>query len=264
MPATDERVLCWSARGLLPAPGAPPGPLLAADSWLVADGSARALDAHWDRFGGWCAALGIASDLAGFRAAVTAALPRGHGRWFPRVEAVARAESAPVRAVDMRELRLRLRPAPAPAATARVLVGEPGDPRDRPHWKGPDLERLIGLRAQAIAGGADELLLRDDDGRLLEGALSSLLWWEDDALCTTPADRTFPGVTRALLLELAGRRGIRVRTRSPWPDELQDRETWLTSALHGIRVVEGWGPAQRAADWRGELDALARPLDGWR
>ena len=261
MTATDDTVLRWCEDGLVPAPDTPAGALLAADSWLVAGGAARALDAHWERFGGWCAQLGIASDFAGFRAAVTAALPRARGRWFPRVEAVARASSAPVPAVDAPELRLRLRPAPAPTRTARVLLGEPGDPRARPHWKGPDLERLIGLRAEAVAGGADELLLRDDDGRLLEGALSSLLWWEGDALCTTPADRTFPGVTRALLLELARRRGVRVQTRSPSPDELRHSETWLTSALHGIRVVEGWGPASRAADWQAALDALARPLD---
>jgi branched-subunit amino acid aminotransferase/4-amino-4-deoxychorismate lyase len=259
--ATDDSVLRWCEDGLVPAAGADAGALLAADSWLVAGGAVRALDAHWERFGGWCTELGISSDFAGFRAAVTAALPRGRERWFPRVEAVARASSAPVDAVDVPELRLRLRPAPAPAATARVLLAEPGDPRTRPRWKGPDLERLIGLRAHAIARGADELLLRDAGGRLLEGALSSLLWWEDDVLCTTPADRTFPGVTRALLLDLAGRRGVRVRTRSPAPDELRHRETWLTSALHGIRLVEGWGPPSRAADWQAALGALARPLD---
>ena len=81
-----------------------------------------------------------------------------------------------------------------------MLVGPPGDPRTRPRRKGPDLALLASLRAQAREHGADELLLCDGDGALLEGALSSLLWWEDDALCTTPDEHALPGVTRALLL----------------------------------------------------------------
>ena len=31
-----------------------------------------------------------------------------------------------------------------------------------------------------------------------------------------------------------------MRFRAPQPAELDGRETWLTSALHGIRVVAGW------------------------
>jgi len=110
-----------------------------------------------------------------------------------------------------------------------VIVAPPGDPRIRPRWKGPDLETLIALRAQAVAAGADELLLCDNEGRLLEGALSSLLWWESDTLCTTPAERTLPGITRALLLGIAAERGVAIRLRSPLPAELVSRETWLTS-----------------------------------
>jgi branched-subunit amino acid aminotransferase/4-amino-4-deoxychorismate lyase len=248
-PSDRETVLRWSENELRDAADEPPAALLAADSWLVADGAVRALDAHWARFGGWCAELGVAIDeLARFRASSIAALPRGHGRWFPRVEVVGGSPPA---------LRLRLRPAPPAATVARVLVAPPGDPRTRPRWKGPDLECLIALRAQA---GADELLLCHDDGRLLEGALSSLLWWEGDVLCTTPDERTLPGVTRALLLAAARRAGVELRVRSPRPEELAGCETWLTSALHGIRAVEGWGPAVRAAPWRAELERSARPL----
>ena len=42
--------------------------------------------------------------------------------------------------------------------------------------------------------------------RLLEGAYSSLLWWEDDTLCVVADTRRCSvGVTRALLLDLAAR-----------------------------------------------------------
>jgi branched-subunit amino acid aminotransferase/4-amino-4-deoxychorismate lyase len=143
-----------------------------------------------------------------------------------------------------------------------VLVGPPGDPRRLPCRKGPDLPLLLALRERARAAGADELLLCDEAGALREGALSSLLWWEDDVLCTTPGEHTLPGITRALVLDLARRDGIAVRVRSPSPQELAGREVWLTSALHGIRVVSAWlqpaqaaGAAQRAATWRAALEA---------
>jgi len=52
-----------------------------------------------------------------------------------------------------------------------------------------------------------------------------------------------------------------VRVRAPQPAELAGREAWLTSALHGIRVVSAWvaprieaGAGERAPAWREELD----------
>jgi branched-subunit amino acid aminotransferase/4-amino-4-deoxychorismate lyase len=254
--AGADTLLRWSGRGLLACDGEPPAALLAADSWLVEDGAVRGLDAHWARFGGCCRELGVAqASLRRFAAEATAALPR-EGRWFPRVEVV-----------EGEHLQLRLRAARPSLGEARVIVGAPGDPRTRPAWKGPDVELLLGLRAQAVAGGADELVLCDGDGRLVEGVFDSLLWWEGDALCTTPADRTLPGVTRRLVLEIARERGHDVRERSPLPGELAGCESWLANALHGIRVVTAWdgvpaASAPRAAGWRDALARTARPLPG--
>jgi len=253
--AGADTILRWSAHGLRPIAGEPAATLLAADSWLVEDGAVRGLDAHWERFGGWCRALGVtAAALEAFAAEVTAALPRA-GRWFPRIEVV-----------EGEHLQLRLRPARPAGREAQVIVGAPGDPRTRPTWKGPDVALLHELRSLATAVGADELVLCDADGRLVEGVFDSLLWWEDDVLCTTPADRTLPGVTRRLLLEIARERAIAVRERSPLPGEIAGRESWLTNALHGIRVVTAWdgvpaAPAPRAADWRDALARTAAPLE---
>ena len=249
---TLDTLLRWTGGELAPAAGEPPGALLAADSWLVDEGYERAAAAHWARFAGSCLQLGVQrAQLRGFELAAREALP-WEGRWFPRVELTA----------DGLALRLRRAPAPVDGSDrARVLVGARGDPRAHPRRKGPDLELLAGLRAQAREHGADELLLRDADGRLLEGALSSLLWWEDDALCTTPDEHALPGVTRGLVLDIARARGVEVRMRAPLPEELAGAEVWLTSALHGIRVVSAWlsprlqaGAGERAASWREELD----------
>jgi len=250
----SDVVLRWSGHGLQAHDADPGAALLAADSWLVEEGTVRGIDRHWRRFGGWCGELGLQDeDVERFAHAVSAALPRA-GRWFPRVEVL-----------DGGHLQLRLRAARPAAREAQVIVGAPGDPRAKPTWKGPDIALLGELRSLATAVGADELVLCDDDGRLVEGVYDSLLWWEDDALCTTPSDRTLPGVTRALLLDIASERGHAVRERSPLPEELAGRETWLTNALHGIRAVTAWSgalaaPAARADEWRAALQRTAAPL----
>jgi branched-subunit amino acid aminotransferase/4-amino-4-deoxychorismate lyase len=228
--------------------------LLAADSWLVDDGRVRAVERHWARFGATCREHGVAADaLAAFRAEVARAVPV-EGRWFPRVEL--RADG---------ELALVLRPAPAREPTVVAWVADVADPRRAPRQKGPDIERLAALRERAAAHGAGEAVLSDADGRLLEGAFTSLLWWEGETLCVVPDDApVFPGVTRGLLVELAREQGTPVAQRRPAPRELAGRETWLVSALHGIRAVTRWaaggpaaGAAPRAVSWQRLLDSFA-------
>ena len=155
-----------------------------------------------------------------------------------------------------------VRPAPAREPTVVAWIADVPDPRRSPRRKGPDLERLAALRERAAAHGAGEAVLADAGGRLLEGAYTSLLWWEGETLCAVPDEAPIlPGVTRGLLLELAAERGTPVALRRPGPDELAGRETWLVSALHGIRAVTRWAPggppagaAERAETWQRLLD----------
>jgi branched-subunit amino acid aminotransferase/4-amino-4-deoxychorismate lyase len=226
--------------------------LLAADSWLVEDGRVRAVDRHWARFDATCRQHGVEPEaLAALRAEAERAIPV-RGRWFPRVELHADGE-----------LAVRVRPAPAREPTVVAWVADVADPRREPRRKGPDLERLAALRDRAAAHGAGEALLADGDGRLLEGAFTSLLWWEGDTLCAVPDDAPIlPGVTRALLLELAHDRGTPVAQRRPAPPELAGHETWLVSALHGIRVVSGWANGGPAAGAGPRADGWQRLLDG--
>jgi len=226
--------------------------LLAADSWLVADGRACAVERHWARFSATCREQGVAPDaLAAFRAEVEGALP-ARGRWFPRIEL--RADG---------ELAVELRPAPPREPTVVAWVADVPDPRVAPRRKGPDLERLGALRERAAAHGAGEAVIADADGRLLEGAYTSLLWWEGETLCAVPDDAPIlPGITRALLLELASDRRTPVMLRRPAPRELADRETWLVSALHGIRVVTAWANGGPPAGGAPHADGWQRLLDG--
>jgi branched-subunit amino acid aminotransferase/4-amino-4-deoxychorismate lyase len=225
--------------------------LLAADSWLVDDGRVRAVDRHWARFAATCREHGVESEaLAAFRDEVERALPAA-GRWFPRVEL--RSDG---------ELAVQVRPAPPREPTVVAWIADVPDPRRAPRQKGPDLERLAALRERAAAHGAGEAVLCDADGRLLEGAFTSLLWWEQETLWAVPDDAPIlRGITRALLIEIARERDVAVAQRRPAPRELDGRETWLVSALHGIRAVTRWanggpraGDAPRAGAWQALLD----------
>jgi branched-subunit amino acid aminotransferase/4-amino-4-deoxychorismate lyase len=163
-----------------------------------------------------------------------------------------------------------VRPAPPREPTVVAWIADVPDPRRAPRRKGPDLERLAALRARAAANGAGEAVLADADGRLLEGAFTSLLWWEGETLWAVPDDAPIlPGVTRALLIELARGRDTPVAQRRPAPHELACRETWLVSALHGVRAVTRWGDdgpvagdAPREATWQRLLDDLATNQTG--
>jgi branched-subunit amino acid aminotransferase/4-amino-4-deoxychorismate lyase len=240
-------------------PAAPAGTgaadVAVAESFLVDDGRVRGLDRHARRFERGCVEAGVRPERS--LAAVAAELPRS-GRWFPRVD---------VSAGGTVEVALRAAPAREPSVVAWVF--DAADPRRAPRRKGPDLARLGALRAQAARHGAGEALLRDGDGRLLEGAYTSLLWWQGDALWAVPDDAPIlDGVTRRLLLELAAAEGVEVRYRAPLAAELDGGEVWLTSALHGIRAVVPSdapgclraGPAPRAEAWQVRLEALAQPI----
>jgi branched-subunit amino acid aminotransferase/4-amino-4-deoxychorismate lyase len=225
--------------------------LLAADSWLVVDGRVRAVERHWTRFSAVCGEHGVAPEaLATFRARVERAVP-AHGRWFPRIEL--REDG---------ELAVLVRPAPPREPTVVAWIADVPDPRRFPRRKGPDLDRLAALRDRAAAQGAGEAVLADADGRLLEGAFTSLLWWEGETLWAVPDDAPIlPGITRGLLIDLASERDTPVAQRRPAPEELAGRETWLVSALHGVRTVTRWaagstpaGAAARSATWQRLLD----------
>lgn len=232
-------LLLWDGSGAwseepVPEAGLP----VLVDSWLVRHGRVRDIDGHWARFEDAAREYGVpAGRLATFRAAVLAALPRT-GVWFPRVE-VHGAEpgdpTAPPR------LALRLRRAPVLRMTAKLWVAEAPDPRTRPDRKGPDFAVQEHLRRLAGEHGADEAVLLSPTGRVREGAFSALVWWDGPDLCTAPEDGgVLPSVTRRLLIDRCSRIGVAVRFESRHPDHVARRETWILSALHGIRLVTSW------------------------
>lgn len=225
-------------------------------------GRVRGLERHHARF---ATAVGAAApdgpgqaDVARFLAAATAQVPP-QGRWFPRVELTAGGD-----------LRLRVRPAPDLIDEVVVMATPFADRRRSPRVKGPDLVRQHRWRASAEAQEAGEALLVGPDGTVTEGVWSTPVWWDGDVLCALPRSaRVLDSVTRALVLDLARAHGVQVGRDTPSVARLRDCETWMLSALHGIRLVTGWllvpgqepepAPAVpgRVQEWRARLDALA-------
>jgi branched-subunit amino acid aminotransferase/4-amino-4-deoxychorismate lyase len=243
-------------------PGEAEGELWLIDSWLVDEGRIRALSAHFARFRAPCMQLApdLADEIDAFFIAVARNLPT-RGRWFPRIE-LALVNCEP-------QLRLWLRPAPPRGRTVRLWVAPEPDRRLHPTVKGLDLTYLIRLRQTAIEHGADEAVLLSSSGTLLEGSMSSLLWWQGNTLCAPPGDSLLPGITRAVLFDLARADGLGThQTMSARPEDLAGRETWIVNALHGIRPVVDWGGLSmttgaptRAACWNARLDRLAMSVE---
>lgn len=248
------------------------------DSWLVEDGRARGLDRHRARFATAVADLAAgrgedrgpgappvpgAADVQRFLDAAIAALPRGGGRWFPRIELVRGSG----------ELRLRVRPAPERPEEVVVPATPFVDRRRAPAVKGPDLTRQAAWKSTVEVWEAGDALLSSPAGTVTEGIWTTPLWWDGDVLCALPRSApVLDSVTRALLLDLAREHGVAVGRDEPSVARLRDCETWLVNAAQGIARVSGWllspghppEPAPfepgRAELWQSRLESLAAPI----
>lgn len=278
-----------SVKGNDPAESDPATSLVdAADSWFVTDGRAFALELHRERFIG--AALARGAELAGlssttleaFWEAVVESVP-ATGDWFPRVALLSQGGTATLEYLE--------RPAPPTSASLGVMTHHGADPRRSPRIKGPDLAALALVRDAARRDGAEEAVILTDDGYIVEGATTSIVWWRGNILCAPPespavtddqAARGFAridSVTERSLFGLASVLGVEIHREPTTPTELDGAEVWALNALHGIRIVTQWrtghsrvgqdatGPALaelpgRLALWRHRRDALLKPMVG--
>lgn len=94
-------------------------------------------------------------------------------------------------------------------------------------------------RAEADAAGADEALLVNTNGFVVEGASSNLFWVEGETICTPPlVSGILAGVTRAVTVELCGQLGLPVAEREITSEDLcKVAGVFVTLSSSGI--VEG-------------------------
>ena len=218
--------------------------LLAADSWLVVDGRARAVERHWARFSAACA------STASTRRRRSA--PRSSARCPPRA-AGSRASSC-ARTASSRSTCARRRRASRP-----WWPGSPTSPiRAAPRGaRAPTSSGSPPCATARRAHGAGEAVLADADGRLLEGAYTSLLWWEGETLCAVPDDAPIlPGITRALLIELAGT--VELRRPAPQRPRRPRDLAGQRAPRHPRRDALGGRSRARRGPARGHMAAPAR------
>ena len=92
-------------------------------------------------------------------------------------------------------------------------------------------------RAEADAAGADEALLLNTDGFVVEGSSSNLFWIEDRVVCTPPVPSgILAGVTRAVVLELCSKLQLQAREACANPEQLK-RADGVFVSLSSMGVV---------------------------
>ena len=125
-------------------------------------------------------------------------------------------------------------------ASTRRLPADGLDPR----IKSLNYLNHILARIEANAAGADEAILLNAQGRVAEGTADNLFIVLDKVLLTPPAiDGALPGITRELVLRLAGAHDIEVAERSLAPYDLYNAEecflTGTGAELIPVRSIDG-------------------------
>jgi aminodeoxychorismate lyase len=96
-------------------------------------------------------------------------------------------------------------------------------------------------RAEADARGADEALLLNTDGKVVEGSSSNLFWIEKETVNTPPlAAGILAGVTRVVVREICRKIGAPVCEKGITPAELRRADgVFLSLSSRGV-VEAGW------------------------
>jgi branched-chain amino acid aminotransferase len=143
-------------------------------------------------------------------------------------------------------------PGPAPGTPATLhTVNEIRRNERSPLATLKSLNYLDGVLARSAAhgAGADEALLLNTKGRIAEASAANFFLVENGDLATPPpSEGVLPGITRAVVLELADELGLPVREEPLEPGRIETAaEGFLTNAVIGLRPVGAVDANQFAA-----------------
>jgi D-alanine transaminase len=136
-----------------------------------------------------------------------------------------------------------LQPPPLPGEGEGVALLSVPDDRWRRCWiKSIALLPNVLAKNAAVAAGADEAAFIDSGGFVTECSTSNLFAVIEDKLVTHPVGtKVLPGITRAVLLEIAGELAIEVDERAIREDEApRADELFITSTTREISWVARW------------------------
>src|SRR5258706_1864010 len=146
---------------------------------------------------------------------------------------------------DKPSLIMSLHPTPGVATAGpprwRLITSSLRLPANEPLAQFKNCNKLpqILARAEADATSADEALLLNTDGHVVEASSSNLFWIDDTTVCTPPlASGILAGVTRAVVLEICASRGFAVREANVAPDGLR-RSQGIFLSLSSVGIADG-------------------------
>jgi aminodeoxychorismate lyase len=121
-------------------------------------------------------------------------------------------------------------------ASPRLASGEP-----LAHFKTCNKLAQVLARAEADAAGADEALLLNTSGFVVEASSSNLFWVEGETVCTPPLESgILAGVTRALVLEICSSLNVGAEEKNVTPAQLK--------SVSGVFVsLSSWGVVEAAS-----------------
>ncbi len=158
---------------------------------------------------------------------------------------------------DHPTLTMTLHPAPGadgqPPPAGRVITASFRLPANEALAQFKTCNKLpqVLARAEADAAGADEALLLNTSGEIVEGSSSNLFWIADGAVCTPPlTSGILAGVTRIVVLELCRELKLPSRETGITPAALRRTEgAFLSLSSWGIleiTAIDGGAVAQSA------------------
>lgn len=138
-------------------------------------------------------------------------------------------------------LVMSLHPAPdtnaKPLPTWRVISASSRLPANEPLSLFKNCNRIpqILAKAEADVAGADDALLLNTNGEIVEASASNLFWIQDNMVCTPPlASGILAGVTRLAVFEICRKLGLPTREIGITPEGLRKAQGVFLS-------VSSWG-----------------------
>lgn len=237
------------------------------------DGVVDKLDAHLARMGRSASALGISFDVRAWRALIDEAV----AAWPESGEAAMKLllTRGPVGGEPHGFVAIGPLPVDYPLqrrdglkviTLSRGVVSDAF--ADTPWLLGgvKSLSYAVNMAAQREAArrGADDALFVSADGLVLEAPTGSVVWWDGQALHTTPTGPTgiLAGTTQRLLFERAAAAGWRTAEVLAGVDDLHAAEViWLVGSVRGpVDVIELDGKQRARVP---DVDAAVRRLVGF-
>lgn len=211
------------------------------ETMLARHGRVFRLDAHLARLTGGLRAMHVPPPPLAALAEAVAATLRANALLDAGVRltvTAGRGRAPDLGAAATPAVIVTAEPLPSPPAPPRLRVVAMRIDATRPLAAAKQAQFLPYLlaRAEARAAGADDAVLLNHAGALVEAATANLFLLAGEGLATPPlADGPLPGVTRAALIEVARALGVPVAERTLAPgDVMPARALLLTSSLGGI------------------------------